>query len=73
MADPTPPSLPNPSRQDLFHKVLDYVMGIQTIWQLVIVLTLGAAILLGTMLYEHPEWVELVLHAKYGTPEQPVP
>lgn len=47
-------------------KVFNYIAGINTWKQALILIVLGAAILVGTMLYQHPQWLENAWRYRHG-------
>jgi hypothetical protein len=55
--------MPDPGRID---RVLTYITGISTWKQALILIVLGAAILLGVMIYQHPYWIENVWRYSHG-------
>ena len=49
-------------------RLLTYLAGITTWKQLVILVVLGAAVLLGTLVYQHPYWLENLFRYHHGLP-----
>lgn len=49
-------------------KLITYVTSITTWKQASILIVLGASILLGTLLYEHPTWLENLFRYRHGLP-----
>lgn len=49
-------------------KVVNYITGITTWKQALILIVLGGAILAGTLLYQHPYWLENLYRSKHGLP-----
>ena len=55
-------------RQHAVARLVEWITEIHTVWQLAIVLILGAAVLAATLLYQHPEWITMILTARLGVP-----
>lgn len=49
-------------------RLITYVTSITTWKQALIVIVLGAFILLGTLIYQHPYWLENAFRFRHGLP-----